>query len=124
MTGKTEGNNAEHEPNTIYRSSIIGNVSETKEEAHSGLEDRAVYRDFAKLRREAFSENLMELTELLPTLKSEPRLSKYAIVDAGLLWNQHQMISTATHPSDPSGDMVPRMLLTILRTSGPKKQRF
>ncbi|KAJ5295610.1 hypothetical protein N7508_010431 [Penicillium antarcticum] len=70
------------------------------------------------------STSIQELTELLPTLKSEPRLSKYAIVDAGLLWNQHQMISTATHPSDPSGDMVPRMLLTILRTSGPKKQRF
>ncbi|KAJ5990422.1 hypothetical protein N7499_010936 [Penicillium canescens] len=53
-------------------------------------EDRAVHRDFEKSRREAFSESLTELTELLPTLKPEPRPSKHAIVDASIAYHRAQ----------------------------------
>ncbi|OGE55801.1 hypothetical protein PENARI_c004G04271 [Penicillium arizonense] len=53
-------------------------------------EDRAVHRDFEKSRREAFSESLTELTELLPTLKPEPRPSKHAIVDASITYHRAQ----------------------------------
>ncbi|CAI7649070.1 unnamed protein product [Penicillium pancosmium] len=53
-------------------------------------EDRAVHREFEKSRREAFSERLMELTDLLPMLRAEQRPSKHVIVDASISYHKTQ----------------------------------
>ncbi|CAK7234075.1 hypothetical protein SCUCBS95973_008811 [Sporothrix curviconia] len=55
--------------------------------------DRAAHRVFERARREAFREKLIELAELLPTLKDADasRLSKHTVVHESISRHQEQM---------------------------------
>ncbi|CAK7213461.1 hypothetical protein SBRCBS47491_001807 [Sporothrix bragantina] len=66
--------------------------------------DRAAHRVFERARREAFREKLIELAELLPTLKEADasRLSKHTVVHESIARHQEQMqqIDTLTRERD------------------------